>query len=335
MIAVFLLLVAVSGYFTPATSQCLKQCVERCSLAPPSGNPICVQNSLARNPIVTAKVIGRVMCAFDRTKDSRNKLELILAVNSFLNVTGCPRSLVMGPRLAMDDLILDVNGLLQNMLRISVTALSPFNLANIPIPQCGLLSDLRLKIDNILKIVSGLPDLQIIKSIAGKPLGLLAILPSGLLDSLLGPVGKLVSTVGSVVGPLLNQVGSTVSGVPTILSGGGSQTWQTGAAGGSVNAGGSVTAGGPGAGYSVFPYDGYTYSNNNLNPNLYQYDSYSGNTGYSTSGAGTGPLASWDNSNTGYESMNPTFYASANVQNINAGTGVSASSDVIPSMQFK
>ncbi|KAE8614127.1 hypothetical protein XENTR_v10008000 [Xenopus tropicalis] len=234
MIAVFLLLAAVSSYFTPATSQCLKQCVDNCSQTPfMTGYPVCVQNALATNKIGTISVVARVMCAFDRTKDTSNKVELVMSVNAFLNVTGCPRSLILGPRGTMDDLILDINGLLQNVLRISVNVLTQFNLGNLAIPPCGLLSNLLIKVDTILNIVADLPVSQITKIIGGGPAGALAILPAGLLDTLSHSVGNLVSNVGNIIAGLLNQVGSVVSGVPSIVSGaGGSQVWQTGSAGG-------------------------------------------------------------------------------------------------------
>ncbi|KAM4678411.1 uncharacterized protein O3C94_010324 isoform 1-T2 [Discoglossus pictus] len=153
IVACFLLVVISCG-FTPITSNCIRSCIGRCQ----SNSAVdlsCLRVAISRNPLGTARVLSNILCAYDRCKDSRNKSELLKAIQILNNFTGCTLENLLGINGSIEELLLDVNGILQNLLRTVIGVLNIINLDLLT--PCGPLKPLVSKIIRLQTVITHLP----------------------------------------------------------------------------------------------------------------------------------------------------------------------------------
>ncbi|XP_077117307.1 uncharacterized protein LOC143773887 isoform X2 [Ranitomeya variabilis] len=212
-IAVAFLLVAFSCYFTLASASCMSRCATSCQQTH-IANVACLQRALEKNKVATIRAIANVLCAYDRCKAMRNKMELIKALRILQGLTRCD---ILG-YFTMEELNADVDNIMEDALRTLVNVLIPLNVGYLSTPLCGPLGPLVTKITQIL-YTRGIPNLDGIWNVAGinggKRLGTVTNVSPGLVNLVLklllgdqkGLLGGVTGTVGGLTSAVTDLTG--------------------------------------------------------------------------------------------------------------------------------
>ncbi|CAH2276736.1 Hypothetical predicted protein [Pelobates cultripes] len=256
-ITVCFLMVAISCFFSPATSDCFKRCYNSCQVQYMS-DLSCLKNALALRRQATAIALSEFMCAYDRCRNTGNKAELFRAINKLMGVTGCSLRNLLGPNVTVKQLLNDVDGVLHNLLTTAINLVVSLNLGSLVTPKCGLLPPVLQNHQELLysngKLSGGTRSFVESEHVLGEkaprnqgPLGGLASLSSltGINNSggILGGVSEALRDVGSVVRKATETisqlgVGGVAAGLTDILPVGNDPKGRLGSPGSSAEFGG-------------------------------------------------------------------------------------------------
>ncbi|KAM4676003.1 uncharacterized protein O3C94_008640 [Discoglossus pictus] len=147
------LLVTVSCFFVPAISNSIK-CRKGCQQNP-KWQSSCLEVSLINNLLPTINVLAEFICAYDKFKNAEDKSKLSTAIQNIETVTGCSLSNLLGSETTLDDLLMDVNGALQNLLKTVLHLLKGLKLESITTSMCG---SLKPTLSKVLETLDYTPD---------------------------------------------------------------------------------------------------------------------------------------------------------------------------------
>ncbi|CAJ0957086.1 unnamed protein product [Ranitomeya imitator] len=209
-----------------ASASCMSRCANSCQQTQ-IADVTCLQRALAKNKVATIRAIANVLCAYDRSKAMRNKMELIKALRLLQEPTRC--DLLRG--FTMEELNSDVDNTMQDALWTLVNVLSPLNVGYLSTPLCGPLGPLVAKITQML-YTRGIPNLDGIWNVAGinggkGPLGTVTNVSPGLVNLVLklllgdekGLLSGVTGTVGGLTSAVTDLTGSTTRLISDLLGG--------------------------------------------------------------------------------------------------------------------
>ncbi|XP_068129077.1 uncharacterized PE-PGRS family protein PE_PGRS24-like isoform X1 [Hyperolius riggenbachi] len=220
---VCILVVAVSCCFSTAAANCIETCASQCRQS--NNNELAfLFNAVKINGIPVINALINFLDAYDRSKTSSNKDELVNSIRDLKMVTGLRLESLLGGDTTVNDLAVDVDGTLQYLLRAVVDVLGSLNLGSLTTPSGRLARPLTEKVSKYLAFL-GLPSLdgritgidapkQFLAEIGSKNLGLL----SNLLEQLLGR-NSLTNEVFRVISSLIKPVTQTIGGLGSTIRG--------------------------------------------------------------------------------------------------------------------
>lgn len=85
----------------------------------------------------TVDAMTNFLCVYDMFKVSENKVEIVRAIRNLQEIAGCNLANLLGTGTTLEALYLDVNGVLQYLLRGVHDLLITLNIGDYSIPQCG------------------------------------------------------------------------------------------------------------------------------------------------------------------------------------------------------
>ncbi|XP_068129079.1 PE-PGRS family protein PE_PGRS47-like isoform X2 [Hyperolius riggenbachi] len=193
---VCILVVAVSCCFSTAAANCIETCASQCRQS--NNNELAfLFNAVKINGIPVINALINFLDAYDRSKTSSNKDELVNSIRDLKMVTGLRLESLLGGDTTVNDLAVDVDGTLQYLLRAVVDVLAFLGLPSLDGRITGI----------------DAPK-QFLAEIGSKNLGLL----SNLLEQLLGR-NSLTNEVFRVISSLIKPVTQTIGGLGSTIRG--------------------------------------------------------------------------------------------------------------------